>query len=706
MTNKKLDTFHKMATSLKLFSRAELNDEHSRSLIEKLYVDPLPNDHVFKTLLAHNTTIIIGRKGTGKSTIFQRVQHEIRKNKGNAISAYMDIRNVYEASQVDPLVVKKVEALEGAMTPEQIRRFLLYKRFFRELISDIRNELKNQVEQSFLSRMRERLTGTSAEIFSGLDRLILRLDNPDYENIGGIIQNQLKNNSSAKASDASSITGGGRISYTDPSIEAAATSETTRALESSGEEMYTQLLMRVVSVNEIISELQNILKSIGIQNLYIFLDDYSELPQEAMHLLVDALISPLVRWSSFIKFKIAAYPGRIYLGALDKTKIEEIHLDMYGLYGSAGVAKMEEKATDFVKRLVEKRIAYFCKTTPETYLSDRSDDIWRVLFYASMANPRTLGHLLMYAYDSHLIYNKKIGVQAIQDSAQRFFDDKVMPFFGTGKYRMAFEERSSIYSLKELLESIVSRARSIRQEGSRDAGPGRSRPHSSHFYVSRDFDELLQTLELSFFVTKYFEQSDRAGVRVSVYALNYGLCMKYQISFGRPVEKREDRAYFVERRFDYNLILRSYMTQNQEVRCGDCGADYELSMLPALKMLHMSCPQCRAGTCQVVNLSRKYGDLLEAIRPELLLPETELGILQTLSGEGRSMVAAEIAGELDCSGQLVGRRGKNLADRNLLTRVSAGPVYRYELTDQALSAYFDDRSSVELNLEEDIGEDL
>ena len=149
-TNRQLDSFHRAAVSLKLFSRAELTDEKDRSLIEKLYVDPLPNEQVFKTLLAPNTTVVIGRKGTGKSTVFQRVQHEIRKNKLNSISAYMDIRNVYEASQIDPITATKIEKLEAALSPEQVQRFLLYKRFFKTLIDELRTELKAQVEQHFL----------------------------------------------------------------------------------------------------------------------------------------------------------------------------------------------------------------------------------------------------------------------------------------------------------------------------------------------------------------------------------------------------------------------------------------------------------------------------------------------------------------------------------------------------------------------------
>ena len=73
------------------------------------------------------------------------------------------------------------------MAPEQLRRFLLYKRFFHTLIADIRNELKAQVDKSFLARLRERMTGTAAEVFSGLDAIIARIDTPQYEIIDGFI---------------------------------------------------------------------------------------------------------------------------------------------------------------------------------------------------------------------------------------------------------------------------------------------------------------------------------------------------------------------------------------------------------------------------------------------------------------------------------------------------------------------------------------
>ncbi|HEY8611863.1 MAG TPA: hypothetical protein VIL69_11300, partial [Roseomonas sp.] len=552
-TEKQLDNFFKAASSLKLFSRAELSDDKQRSLIERLYVDPLPNEQAFKTLLSDSTTILIGRKGTGKSTVFQRAQHEIRKNKMNVISSYMDIRNVYESSQVDQVAAERLEQQQGALSPAQIRQLLLYKRFFTSLIADIRTELNNQVNQSFLSRLHDKVRGTSKQVFAGLDRLIAQLDEAEFHDVSGLIQVQRSRKATRKNIGKDTVKGGAKASLTNIEVEGGFEMSDEVAQGSETDDAFSEILMRVVNVNKLIDELREILTAVEIKYLYIFLDDFSELPEEAMKVLVDALISPLTRWSDFIKFKIAAYPGRVYLGSLDTTKLEEFHLDIYRLYGANGVNKMEEKTTDFVKRIIERRLQHFCKSTPDTYFNIRSDDIWRVLFYCSMGNPRILGHIMLYAYETHLLYQSKINIQAIRDAAQRYYEEKVLPIFGAAKYRTSFHERSSIYSLKELLESIVSAARSIRQdERQKEAPSHRGRVYSSHFYVSQEFEDLLTSLELSFFVTKYFEQSDREGRRVSVYALNYGLCNKYQISFGRPAEKREDRLYFVERVFDYN----------------------------------------------------------------------------------------------------------------------------------------------------------
>ena len=70
-SNVQLEGFREAVESLKLYRRADLSDpEHGSSLIEELYVDPLPQEDVFKTVLRPHTTFVIGRKGTANQRCF------------------------------------------------------------------------------------------------------------------------------------------------------------------------------------------------------------------------------------------------------------------------------------------------------------------------------------------------------------------------------------------------------------------------------------------------------------------------------------------------------------------------------------------------------------------------------------------------------------------------------------------------------------
>jgi hypothetical protein len=205
----------------------------------------------------------------------------------------MDIRNVYESSQVDQVDAERVEQFASAMRPEDIKKFLLYKRFLRTLISDIRTELRSQVEQNFLSRLRERVRGTAAEVFKGLDGIITRIDEPEYQNIEGFIAINKKSGTSEKISNKVSLGVEASILPSKLGASLKAGIEAGGEQSESIEKNYAQLLMRVVGINDVISELKAILGAIGIKYFYIFLDDFSELPEEPMQLLVDSLISPL-----------------------------------------------------------------------------------------------------------------------------------------------------------------------------------------------------------------------------------------------------------------------------------------------------------------------------------------------------------------------------------------------------------------------------
>lgn len=687
----RLDGFRDAAQSLKLYRRAELTDTGGESVIEKLYVDPLPNDHVLHTTLKPSTTFLVGRKGTGKSTVFQRAQYELRRMDGVA-SAYVDIKTVFESSQVDSSLLTKTAAVEGAMPPEALERLLLYRAFLDALISAIREELHTRIKLKFWKRVRVSVGGTLDELFAGLDELLRDANADRFISVIGTRSEQASIQTNRSQTDSHGV-GAKVVVGATPSVSVSGEAKTGYTAETQEGRNYADILMRVFNVKEYILRLKVLLAKVGITHLYIFVDDFSELPADAMQIVVDAILAPLNNWSEeLVKFKVAAYPGRIYYGQIDKAKVDEINLDIYSLYGTSDIARMEEKALDFTRRLVERRLAYYNAGPSEDFFGSvkSGEDVWRDVFYATMANPRNVGYLLFFLYESNLIYGRRISLRAIRDAARRYYEEKIEAYFGMQRFlHESFEERSSIFSLKELVDAIVERARELRShQGSSIMRDVSGRPPTSHFHVVTELDQLLATLELNFFLTKYYVMSDRDGRKVTVFALNYGLCQKYNIEFGRPTGRREYRTYYVERVFDYSAILQDYVRNNQEIVCDACGERVEFEQLEALRLFGMLCPKCKSGTCQVTNLSRKYESTLKSIDDSLLLPRIEIGILHTLGTERRALYPGDIAGELDCSYQLVGKRGKFLAERGLVNRSKSEQGRRQlSITERARQIY-------------------
>ena len=702
-TTDELDKLQEAIQSLKLYRRAELENSQGEDLIEKLYVDPLPNDHVHKLLRQSNTTFLIGRKGTGKSTVFLRAQKSLL-GESQVLSTYVDIKTVFESAQADPKLVENLSKVEGALPQKSMSTLLLMTSFLRAVVSGIRDDLAKQLVSSWKLRVIEVFTGGYEELSRGLDKFIEDLGKPEFINaqgirtphVRGLDRNERNNtlNVSAKGDIASGVSG-------------SASAETSRGNLAETEKNYSDVLLRIVDIRQLILGLKSLLEPLNIRHLYVFLDDFSELPLDAMQTVVDILMAPLNNWSEeLVKFKVAAYPGRIYYGGLDKSKIDEVSLDLHNLYGQASVQEMETKGVDFTRRLVTRRFEHFELQVLRYIDSRNSEIIWRSLFQASMGNPRVLGYILFFIYESHLLYSKPITVSAVRDAAKRYFEDKIESYFLMGRFlHESFAEKTTIFSLKELLEQIIKRARHLRSKDTASIFRKIEGQHpTSHFNISQNFDALLSTLELNFFLTKYYVMSNRDGRRVSVYALNYGLCEKYSIGFGRPSETREQRLYFVERVFDYNSIIQDFIANDQEIKCDNCSQIFESEDLEALKRFNMLCPNCRVGTCKVTSISRKYEDVIRNVKESELLPATELGILQTLSSESKALMAGEIAGELDVSYQLIGKRAKRLDEQNLIDREMVGGRRReYQLSDLAKRIYFnaEDSSVTELEIEKD-----
>jgi hypothetical protein len=482
--------------------------------LKRAVIDPLPQDQVLQKVLRSNTTFLTGRKGTGKSTIFQRLQSELRKT-NTKTSAYVDIKTLYESSQVDPKLLALAAANQSTLPESVLNRLLLYRVFLKSVISEIKQELRKRVSGSVWERIKETFTGSLNELFEGLDGILEEVEDEQFISVLGV--KSISRTASTKESHSDTLKENlGLTVSAKPTLTVGLQGDFKDESQAQTETQYSDILMRAFNIKELLVRIKEVLGALKIRHLYILIDDFSELPQDAMKVVVDVLLAPLNNWSDeFIKFKIAAYPGRIYYGDIDKTKVDEVCLDLYELYGSGDVSRMEESATRFTQRLLEERVTHFCGCQASDFFEGDPEETWRLLFFASMANPRTLGWILTYLYDGDLIHGKKIGPRAIREATRKYYDEKIESYFRIGKFlHETFNERSSIFSLKELLERIVTRAKKLRLHSSAMIEKIQGRPPTSHFHVVEDFEALLSTLELNFFITRYYHMSDRDGRKV------------------------------------------------------------------------------------------------------------------------------------------------------------------------------------------------
>ena len=157
-TEEVIDGFSKAAESLKKYRRAELLDEAGKSILDDMYVDLLRGDVVLKKCLLDNTTFLIGRKGTGKSTIFLKLENEYRK-KATYLPCYIDVKTIFESSQAQ---VCNLGYLKDYMDEKTLEKYLMSRFFIQSVLEQIYTEIDKQ-RKSFFEKISDALSGNDNE---------------------------------------------------------------------------------------------------------------------------------------------------------------------------------------------------------------------------------------------------------------------------------------------------------------------------------------------------------------------------------------------------------------------------------------------------------------------------------------------------------------------------------------------------------------
>ncbi len=685
----KIKQFYEMVDSLKKSRRANLTDISSdENIIEKLYIDPLENDLVFETCRKKNTTILIGRKGTGKSTIIARLQHEIRKSK-DIISLYIDVKTVYEQSKTFSFDTSEYQ---GIMDEQDLETYLISKAFLTSVIDEVKKEVRKNTIQYQWDRFTNALRINKKSFEERLNELFKEIEEFKSNDITLLKQKKLlQNNEQAKNVTTTKSAELDGTYNTSPSVSTKmAYKKSSNYLENNKlQSEFSEVLLRYFNVKEIMNRLKEVLSKIGIKTVFICLDDFSEIEQRPMEIFVDTIVAPLNNWSEeFFKFKISAYPGRLYLGDIDPTKVDQIKLDYYDLYKSVRVNETELAASNNVERLLERRSQYFCDCSFTDFIDSKLDpkDFYSLLFKITSNVPRNIGWILWYTHKKTIALGKGMNFKDLELAAENYYTDCIETFFTKNSYmRQSFKEKLSKYHLENLLRSFIKEARKNKSEimasNAKVWGSSKPNPPSSHFFVDKSkFEDLLLTLELNYFISKYNEQKDQESTTImSFYSLNYGLCVKESINYGRG----NDRKYLIQRRFNYNELIGIFLESAKSIECDNpiCTASFKIEQLEILKVYDMLCPSCKIGTCHVRDIEVQIEEAPESI---LLLP-IEYEVVNSLKILP-NQYPAQLALELDCTVQKIRRVVDKLEERDLVKREkdkNANDRTIYVLTDTA-----------------------
>jgi hypothetical protein len=441
-----------------------------------------------------------------------------------------------------------------------------------------------------------------------------------------------------------------------------------------------------------------ILKILNINHLVILLDDFSEIDDDAIKTFVDVILAPLNNWSEdFIKFKIAAYPNRVFYGKIDPGKVDTINLDFYNLYSKVNRNQMEEKAIDFTHRLIETRIKHFTSKSPEFFFDTKKDNIneyYKLLFQVSMNVPRIIGYILSYSSQNSINSDRPINKTDIEFASQRYYEENLYPFFENTTYStLTIDEKIPILQLKILLEQIVSKLAEIKKRIQKGDLGGEAynpnQPYASHFFFEPKLEKYIQTLELNFFITKYDDMISKKVKKASIYCINYGLAKKFNLPWGRPEDIKYARKYFIETPFDFNSLITEFLLKSKKIHCTnpECNQQFTFNDMPNLEFTHFKCPHCHSIVITEDLMSKDVEEELK-IDENLLLPQSDLKIIFALAKEDAPVYAREIAGEIDYSPQFIGHRCRKMIEESgLIIRSMARAPYKYQLTKKAFDNY-------------------
>lgn len=628
---KVMDSFSSMKTT----DSISLEDIDKLRKLESYYIDPF---NYISNIMQDEDNFIVGRRGTGKSTLLYRAFIE-------CINSWEEEKRIYK-KRVLPIFIdlSKCDAISKKFDDE-----IKFEEYFTyELVRNFRNYIYLVWDKivPYGSESEESLRLDDINRFmSELDEFIKRGSpiSVNYLEERSLFGEGNTKNISAEILHNSFHLGGSKQT-------------------NSSKELETTIITKYnYTLGEFLDKLTLIKDFANITSIYVFIDEYSELSISNQKILA-GLLKRLRGTRKGIYFKICAITDNYDLGEIRLQRdFYEISLDLYKfIERSNGLNDAFDRLKKFTENIVQERLnAYDCNIKIDNLFSDYNQSI-ELLTRASIGIPRTVGIILKEAWtqvgakERFKITNDDLifGIKSAGDSYYGFFSGNVGPVI------------PQFY--EDMLEEILTRARKERKVNTGKA--------ANMFLVKSFRDSHFKYLTENYLIhlLKKGETSVKGETSLSLYMIDVSFIYSYNLGFTL------DRDIYRQQRFVYDDVMINYdvyfTKTRKEYKCPCCDKEYtqEQLLLPQLDTYIDFCPKDKTKLIKIEG----------AEMPEYVLTETERKIVGTIRNRTRNdaILARDVAEIVGCNKIKVAKFAEKVTKDNLINREkvdgSSNP-YRY-----------------------------
>jgi hypothetical protein len=295
--------------------------------------------------------------------VFARAQNALRERQ-DVLSTYVDVKSPYDIVDAHDIPAQATDDID--VDQGIYRAHMLRKAFLGTVLAELLKEIDDLCEAMSLWDRWLGKRRSFTELRGQLTAIQTRVKNATLQDQELPILQQItrrwKSRQQEESSTTNAVQADAEASLTSARAGVqASVSDFDRSLDDNEiYNEYSDIVLRSFPFDESLGEIRDLLFESGMKRLIVFFDDFSELRFVDQRLFVDVVLAPLNNASNeSVKLKIAGYPGRVYYGRIDSTKVDTISLDFSALYEDAEVQSMERSAINYATRLVTTRFSAF-----------------------------------------------------------------------------------------------------------------------------------------------------------------------------------------------------------------------------------------------------------------------------------------------------------------------------------------------------------